>query len=397
MLGMARRAFEIGEKVAVRVHVQGIRARRARYPDNSPKAAKAVHMAGEGRLSGSFLCPDEAQAPERYPVPERLHLELHALRSQLESTVSPGGLIGVSLRMRTIHNLIGKAGDHTFSVIILGETGTGKELVARCIHNSGSRKHSPFVAVDCSSLTPALIESELFGHVRGAFTGADTNKKGLVEAADTGTLFLDEIGELPRELQAKLLRVIQEHEVRPVGSTDAKLVNARFIAATHRDLNHAVEEGAFRGDLYYRLNVFPIKMPPLRERKEDIPLLVTAFLTKHADSMRPIETICQDFWRSVMSRDWPGNVRELENFVARSIALGSGQTLRDEDGCLIPEDIGNNTLAETDTHRLDSIERYTIVKALKETKGDKIAAARILGIGKTTIYRKLRQYSQNPI
>ncbi len=354
-------------------------------------------MTGEGRLSGSFLCADEGQAPERYPGPEQLHLELHALRSQLESTVSPGGLIGVSLRMRTIHNLIGKAGDHTFSVIILGETGTGKELVARCIHNSGSRKHSPFVAVDCSSLTPTLIESELFGHVRGAFTGADTNKKGLVEAADTGTLFLDEIGELPRELQAKLLRVIQEHEVRPVGSTDAKLVNARFIAATHRDLNHAVEEGAFRGDLYYRLNVFPIKMPPLRERKEDIPLLVTAFLTKHADSMRPIETICQDFWRSVMSRDWPGNVRELENFVARCIALGSGPTLRDEDGCLIPEGIGNNTLAETDTHRLDSIERYTIVKALKETKGDKIAAARILGIGKTTIYRKLRQYGQNPI
>jgi two-component system response regulator HydG len=138
-------------------------------------------------------------------------------------------------------------------------------------------------------------------------------------------------------------------------------------------------------------------MPPLRERKVDIPLLVTAFLTKHAVSMRPIETICQDFWRSVMSHDWPGNVRELENFVARCIALGSGPMLRDEDGCLIPEEIGNNTLAETDTHRLDSIERHTIVKALKETKGDKIAAARILGIGKTTIYRKLRQYSQNPI
>jgi two-component system response regulator HydG len=237
----------------------------------------------------------------------------------------------------------------------------------------------------------------LFGHVRGAFTGADTNKKGLVEAADTGTLFLDEIGELPRELQAKLLRVIQEKEVRPLGSTDAKPVNARFIAATHRDLKHAVDDGTFRRDLYYRLNVFPIEMPPLRERKGDIPLLVTAFLTKHADSMRPIETICQDFWRSVMSRDWAGNVRELENFVARCIALGSGPTLRDEDGCLIPEEIGNNTLAETDTHRLASIERYTIVKALKETKGDKIAAARILGIGKTTIYRKLRQYSQNPI
>lgn len=354
-------------------------------------------MGNGSRLPEGFLCADEAHPLKPQPGSQPLSLELHELRSQLEFTVSPGGLIGVSLRMRTIHSLIGKARDHTFPVIILGETGTGKELVARCIHNSGPRKHSAFVAVDCSSLTPTLIESELFGYTRGAFTGADTNKKGLVEAADTGTLFLDEIGELPRELQAKLLRVIQEREVRPVGSTNAKPVNARFIAATHRDLKHAVDEGTFRRDLYYRLNVFPIEMPPLRERKGDIPLLVTAFLAKHADSMRPIETICQDFWRSVMSRDWAGNVRELENFVARCIALGSGPTLRDEDSCLVPEEIGNNTLAETDTHRLDSIERYTIVKALKETKGDKIAAARILGIGKTTIYRKLRQYSQNPI
>jgi transcriptional regulator with PAS, ATPase and Fis domain len=354
-------------------------------------------MPDGSRLPEGFLCADEAHPHKPQPGSQPLSLELHELRSRLESTVSPGGLIGVSLRMRTIHDLISKARNHTFPVLILGETGTGKELVARCIHNSGSRKHAAFVAVDCSSLTPTLIESELFGHIRGAFTGADTNKKGLVEAADTGTLFLDEIGELPRELQAKLLRVIQECEVRPVGSTDAKPVNARFIAATHRDLKHAVDEGTFRKDLYYRLNVFPIQMPPLRERKVDIPLLVTAFLTKHADSMRPIENICQDFWRSVMSGDWPGNVRELENFVARCIALGSGPMLRDEDGCLLTGEIGNNALVEKDTHRLDAMERYTIVKVLEETKGDKIAAARILGIGKTTIYRKLRQYGQNPI
>jgi DNA-binding NtrC family response regulator len=355
-------------------------------------------MTGGGPLlDESFLCADEGQAPDQNAGPEPLTLELHALRSELESTASPGGLIGVSLRMRTIHNLIGKARDHTFPVLILGETGTGKELVARCIHNSGSRKHAAFVAVDCSSLTPTLIESELFGHMRGAFTGADTNKKGLVEAADAGTLFLDEIGELPKELQAKLLRVIQEREVRPVGSTDAKPINTRFIAATHRDLKHDIDTGAFRSDLYYRLNVFPIKMPALRDRKVDIPLLVTAFLMKYADSMRPIETICQDFWRAVMSRDWPGNVRELENFVARCIALGSGPTLRDEEGCVIPGEIANNTLPETDTRRLDAMERQTIVRVLEETKGDKIAAARILGIGKTTIYRKLKQYGQSPI
>jgi two-component system response regulator HydG len=300
--------------------------------------------------------------------------------------------------MQTIHSLISKAADHTFPVIVLGETGTGKELVARCIHNSGSRKLAPFVAVDCSSLTPTLIESELFGHIRGAFTGADTNKKGLVEASNEGTLFLDEIGELPRELQAKLLRVIQEHEIRPLGSPDTKPANARFIAATNRNLKRAVEEGTFRRDLYYRLNVFPIEMPPLRERKMDIPLLVAALLAKHADPARPINSICEDFWRSVLSFDWPGNVRELENFVARCIALGSGPTLRDEDGCLIPGGTGDNTLSgKDDTQRLDVMERYAIVKVLKETKGDKIAAARVLGIGKTTIYRKLREYEQNPI
>jgi DNA-binding NtrC family response regulator len=354
-------------------------------------------MVSEGRLSESFLCADIVQALEQYFGPGPVSLELNALRSQLESTVRPGGLIGVSSRMRTIHNLIGKAKDHTLPVIILGETGTGKELVARCIHNSGPRKQSAFVAVDCSSLTPTLIESELFGHIRGAFTGADTKKKGLVEAADNGTLFLDEIGELPRELQAKLLRVIQEHEMRPVGSTDAKPVNARFIAATHRNLKHAVDEGAFRRDLYYRLNVFPIEMPPLRERKTDIPLLVTAFLTKYLDSMRPIESICPDFWRSVVSHDWPGNVRELENFVARCIALGSGPTLRDEDSSLIPEESGNRPLEAKDTYRLDAIERQAIVRVLKETEGDKIAAARILGIGKTTIYRRLKQYGQSAI
>jgi two-component system response regulator HydG len=355
-------------------------------------------MAGEGRFTESFLCADEAQESQQWRGSDPANLELHALRSQLESTVSPGGLIGVSSRMQTIHSLIGKATDHTFPVIILGETGTGKELVARCIHNYGLRKHTPFVTVDCSSLAPTLIESELFGHIRGAFTGADTNKKGLVEAANEGTLFLDEIGELPRELQAKLLRVIQEHEIRPLGSPEARPTNARFIAATNRDLKRAVEEGTFRPDLYYRLNVFPIEMPPLRERKMDIPLLVAAFLAKHAGAARPINSICQDFWRSVMSFDWPGNVRELENFVARCIVLGSGPTLRDEDGCLIPGRTGGNILAEKqDTQPLDAMERNTIVKVLKETKGDKIAAARILGIGKTTIYRKLKQYNQNPV
>lgn len=353
-------------------------------------------MESQETISESLLYADGAQERGDYLEPEPRDLELSTLRRRLESAAGMGGLIGVSSRMQAIHDLISKAKDRTFPMLILGETGTGKELVARCIHNSGPRKHYPFVAVDCSSLASALIESELFGHVRGAFTGADTNRKGLVEAANEGTLFLDEIGELLKEHQAKLLRVLQEHEVRPVGSTEVKPTTSRFIAATNRDLKHAKEDGTFRQDLYYRLNVFSIQMPPLRERKEDIPLLVTAFLTKHADAMRPIETISEDFWRSVMSFDWPGNVRELENFVARCIALGSGPTLRDEDGCLGSGGTDESLFPDADTRRLAVVERHTIVKVLKETNGDRTAAARILGIGKTTIYRKLKEYGQKP-
>jgi transcriptional regulator with PAS, ATPase and Fis domain len=353
-------------------------------------------MASEQSVAESLLYSDRAREQVEYLESEPPNPELSTLRRRLESTANLGGLIGISVQMEAVHDLIRKAKDRTFPVLILGETGTGKELVARCIHNSGPRKHSPFVAVDCSCLAPTLIESELFGHVRGAFTGADANKKGLVEAANEGTLFLDEIGELPKEQQAKLLRVIQEHEVRPVGSAEAKPTTARFIAATNRDLKRGTEEGTFRLDLYYRLNVFRIEVPPLHERKEDIPLLVAAFLAKHADPMRSIETISQDFWRSVTSFDWPGNVRELENFVARCIALGSGPRLRDEDRCLSSGGIGEGILPGADTRRLAAVERHTIVKVLKETNGDRVAAARILGIGKTTIYRKLREYCVDP-
>ncbi|MGH9737486.1 MAG: sigma-54 interaction domain-containing protein [Candidatus Acidiferrales bacterium] len=351
-------------------------------------------MSSGGCFTEDFL-RGESQTLEDHWVLQSKNLELHPLRDQLASMVSPGGLIGVSAPMRMVHELIRKATDRPFPVLILGETGTGKELVARCIHNLGLRRHAPFVAVDCSCLTQTLIESELFGHLRGSFTGADASKKGLVETADTGTLLLDEIGELPTELQAKLLRVIQEREVRPVGSAQARPINVRFIAATHCDLRNAVDAGRFRSDLYYRLNVIPIEMPPLRERKADIPLLVAAFLERHADPMRPVETISNEFWRFVTSYNWPGNVRELENFVARSIALGSGPVLRNEDGYPIPEKLADNCSA-TDTQSLAQLERSAIMRALEVAKGDKIAAARILGIGKTTVYRKLKEYGQCP-
>ena len=341
---------------------------------------------------GEGACPNVLQEQQVPTQTEQCDLELQQLRSILDSTVFPGGLIGSSPAIRAIHQLIVKTIDRDFQVLIMGETGTGKELVARCIHYSGMRKHCPFVAVDCSALTSTLFESELFGYVRGAFTGAMTDRKGLFRAADTGTIFLDEIGELPKEFQSKLLRVVQEGEVRPLGSTETLPVDVRVIAATNRDLQQALEKGEFREDLYYRLNVFQITVPPLRQRRVDLPLLAAAFLKKYEDPSRPITSIAREFWRELMNYDWPGNVRELENLVKRSIALGSGPILRDEDQCKLLSAERDKNIERRCAEPLSVLEKRTILRALKETDGDKIAAARILGIGKTTIYRKIKEY-----
>jgi len=336
-------------------------------------------------------CPNVFEEQQVPTETAQCDLELQQLRSILDSTVFPGGLIGCSPAIRAIHQLIAKTIDRDFQVLILGETGTGKELVAGCIHYSGTRKSSPFVAVDCSALTPTLFESELFGYVRGAFTGAVRDRKGLFQAADTGTIFLDEIGELPKELQGRLLRAVQEGQVRRLGSTETLPVDVRVIAATNRDLKQAVEKGEFREDLYYRLNVFQITVPPLRQRRADIPLLVAAFLKKYDDPSRPITGIAREFWTELMGYEWRGNVRELESLVERSIALGSGPILRDEDECRPLWQTGQN-IERRCAQPLSVVEKHTILAALNETGGDKVAAARILGIGKTTLYRKIKEY-----
>ena len=319
--------------------------------------------------------------------------ENRLLREELRSRPGFGGLVGVSPRMERVYKMIQKVAQHTYPVLILGESGTGKELVARSIHFSGPRKNKLFAPVDCSSLTPTLIETELLGHVKGAFTGAHSAKQGLFEAAGEGTLFLDEIGELPIDLQSKLLRALQEHEIKPVGSTERVGIRARVIAATNRDLESAIRTGAFRQDLYFRLNVVQIKMPPLRERKADIPLLVNTFLEKFSDPARPIHTISEDAMRRIMSYDWPGNIRELENAIERAVALGSGPILHVGD---LPSNLqyaSAEKFAEADELvPLETLERRAIFRALQETSGDKLAAARLLGIGKTTLYRKLKQY-----
>jgi len=319
--------------------------------------------------------------------------ENRLLREELRTRPGFGGLIGLAPRMQRVYKLIQKVGQHNYPVLILGESGTGKELVARSIHFCGPRKNKPFAPVDCSSLVPTLIESELFGYVKGAFTGAQHSKQGLFEAAGEGTLFLDEIGDLPIDLQAKLLRALQEREIKPVGSNERIGIRARVIAATNRDLESAIRTGGFRQDLFFRLNVVQIKLPPLRERKIDIPLLANTFLEKFSDPARPIHIISEDAMRRIMSYDWPGNIRELENAIERAVALGSGPILQVGD---LPSNLQYSASERPsdmdELVPLETLERRAIFRALQETSGDKLAAARLLGIGKTTLYRKLKQY-----
>src|SRR5438094_7131476 len=265
---------------------------------------------------------------ERVARAVELQQENRLLREQLRTRPGFGGLIGVSMKMQRVYKIIEKVSQHEYPVLILGESGTGKELVARSIHFSGPRKDHPFAPVDCSALVPTLIESELFGYVKGAFTGALHGKQGLLEAAQGGTLFLDEIGDMPVDLQAKLLRALQEREVKPVGSTERRRIDVRIVAATNRDLESAIRSGAFRQDLYFRLNVVQIKLPPLRDRKTDIPLLVAAFLEKYSPNDGPVRTISADTMQRLMAHDWPGNVRELENAIERAIAMSSGPLIK---------------------------------------------------------------------
>jgi transcriptional regulator with PAS, ATPase and Fis domain len=309
-------------------------------------------------------------------------------------------LVGASLLMQRLHEVITKMSLHRYRVLILGETGTGKEIVARSIHFSGPRARKPFVPVDCAALTDTLIESELFGHTKGAFTGATHSHRGLFEAANEGTLFLDEIGELPLHLQAKLLRAIQEGEIKPVGSTERTAIDVRVIAATNRNLEEGCRNGTFRQDLYFRLNVVQIKLPPLRERKTDIPLLANHFLQKFSALHASVCTISEDALRRLTSYDWPGNVRELENVIERALALGSSLIINVGD---LPSEI-QHVPAERIPNRdqgdevmpLEELERRAIVRTLRQTGGDRVAAARALGIGKTTLYRKLKTISHGP-
>jgi len=356
-------------------------------------AVEVTRLGAVDYVTKPFRIEELRSRLERVAKAVDLQQENRLLREQLRTRPGFGGLIGVSMKMQRVYKMIEKVSQHEYPVLVLGESGTGKELVARSIHFSGPRRDRPFAPVDCSALVPTLIESELFGYVKGAFTGAMQARQGLLEAAQGGTLFLDEIGDMPVDLQAKLLRALQEREVKPVGSTERRHINVRIIAATNRDLETAIRSGTFRQDLYFRLNVVQVKLPPLRDRKSDIPILVTAFLEKFSDPQGPVRTISEDAMRRLIAYDWPGNVRELENAIERAVALGSGPILHVGD---LPSNLQYPTTERTpdkdEILPLEELERRAILRTLRETGGDKLSAARMLGIGKTTLYRKLKQY-----
>lgn len=356
-------------------------------------AVAATQLGAKDYVTKPFHVAELRAKIERLVQSVELDQENRILREQLRTRPGFGGLTGVSAKMQRVYKMIEKVSQHKHPVLILGESGTGKELVARSIHFLGLRQNKPFVPVDCSGLVPTLIESELFGYAKAAFTGANHARTGLLEAGNGGTVFLDEIGDLPFDLQSKLLRVLQEREIRPVGATERVPIDLRIIAATNRDLEAAIRTGSFRQDLYFRLNVVQIKLPPLRERKSDIPLLVNSFLEKFSDPQRPIRTISEDAMRRLMAHDWPGNVRELENAVERAVALGSGPILHMGDlPSNLQQDSNEKTVDSNELTTIEEMERRFILRALRETNGDKLAAPRLLGIGKTTLYRKLKQY-----
>ncbi|HKU24234.1 MAG TPA: sigma-54 dependent transcriptional regulator, partial [Candidatus Sulfotelmatobacter sp.] len=254
----------------------------------------------------------------------KLKSENRMLREKVKSKQGYGGIVGRAPEMERLYRIIAKAANSVHPVLILGESGTGKEMVARSIHYSGPFRDKPFIPVDCGSLVPTLIESELFGYVKGAFTGANQSKDGLMSMAEGGTVFLDEVGELPVDLQAKMLRAIQEKEIRPVGSTRRIPINVRILAATNRDLEQAVMQGIFRRDLYFRLNVLSLRIPPLRERRQDIPLLIGHFLERLARTSSQEKMLSDEALKAMLAYDWPGNVRELENSLERTFAFTSG-------------------------------------------------------------------------
>jgi two-component system response regulator HydG len=373
------------------------------YPDTSViamtatgsvnAAVEAMRCGASDYLTKPFAMDELSTVLDRAAQSHTTDTVARQLRERLRLSEGLGSMIGRSAEMEKIYRILSKVAQSTHPVLILGESGTGKELVAHTIHAYGPNAGKPFLPVDCGSLVPTLIESELFGYVKGAFTGANRSKDGLLVSAEGGTVFLDEIGELSLDLQAKLLRALQEKEVRPVGATHRVPIKARIVAAS------------FRKDLFYRLNVVNLRLPSLRDRREDIPLLAAHFLDHISREHGRKFTLSDEALRTMMRHDWPGNVRELENAIERACAMSSGPVLHLGD---LPTQLQQRGLearrAAADTGEgaasagapelktLAEMEREAILSAIRTLNGDKLQAAKLLGIGKTTLYRRLKEY-----
>lgn len=357
-------------------------------------AVEAMKQGASDYLIKPVKSEEMIRVVERAVREAALRREVSRLRKEVRKEYSFHHILGKSKAMQVVFDLIRRVADGPTNVLITGESGTGKELVAKAIHYNSERKDAPFVPVNCAAIPEQLLESELFGHMRGAFTDAKMDKRGLFEEAQKGTLFLDEISELPLLLQAKLLRAIQEREIRRVGANKSIAVDVRIIAATNLQLAEEVKAKRFRDDLYYRLNVIELKLPPLRERREDIPLLVDAFLKKCADARgKAVKGVSESALAMLMDYAWPGNVRELENVVERAVTLSQGEKV-------VPDDLppavqgarGDRRVideAAEKTLPLQEIEKAYIKRILEKTGGNKYQAAHILGIDRKTLYRKL--------
>ncbi|MGH0031058.1 MAG: sigma-54-dependent transcriptional regulator [Myxococcota bacterium] len=380
-----------------------LRSLRPETPVVLMTAFGSIETAVEGMRAGAFdyvTKPFEPEAVlltvERAMERRALEQENRRLRRAVDRTSSLGDLIGESAAMREIFALIRRVSHNRSNVLITGQSGTGKEVVARTLHFHGSRPDQPFIPINCTAIPEGLLESELFGHVRGAFTGAHSSKRGLFEEADGGTLFLDEVGDMGPGLQAKLLRVLQDREIRPVGGNKSVKVDVRIIAATNKDLLKEIEDGTFREDLYYRLNVIPIHIPPLGDRPEDVPALVEAFLKKHSQGEPHVLTPAA--MDHLCSLPWKGNARELENVIERALALSDSREIDLDDlpdrpgaggagagGSADPRDLA--PLARTRMTLQELTDRY-IEEVLELTGGNKVKAAGILGIDRKTLYRR---------
>lgn len=359
---------------------------------------KALHFIAQGVLHylvKPFELADVVHLFEHAINYQLLNKENLLLRNEAIAKNSFQGIIGRSESMRKLFSLVKQVSNSTANILIQGATGTGKEVIAKAIHSLSSRNEKPFVAINCSAIPETLLESELFGHAKGSFTGAVQNKKGLFEEAHGGTLFLDEIGDLPASLQAKLLRVIQERSVRPVGETTSRSIDIRIICATHKDLKEMIRTNEFRDDLYYRLAVIPVIIPPLSHRKEDIPLLANHFLNKFGVlNNKKFIGFSGETLNFLMNYSWPGNVRELENTIERAVILAKTDKIEIEDLSL--DYVSENSLfiskLESNLPTLEELEKQYIQFVLSKTNHQKEKAAEILGLNRKTLYRKEKEF-----